>query len=387
MQSKDYHLLHLPEDVWQEICQFLEPSDINNLKLVSKSFKVAMDSPKLDAVWMPYLNRLHTLDPSISVVIPKDKTIQQVFVEGIKKIKKDQEAEFRHFYAYGLEVSSKSHEYRNILGMELHAILNKQTDMILDALSSMHDIDKSMGTLKILEANDRTLNKINEKLIEGKIANLKDSTLDLSGRRLTRLPAQIFQNKDTKDVLQQIQVLNLSNNQIRFIPKEIEHCVSLNELNCSDNKITFIPATIANCKELRSLNFHSNEIEELPQWLMNLTPDCIVDFKSNKIQAIPLSLQMKFGVAWAKNICESKELEFDGNTETSTPQSTVQSASFDELTTLFNLISGYLPKYSLKNNGNGFENEAASSMGNDQGNNGDCEKRENNDPNKRSYGG
>jgi hypothetical protein len=106
------------------------------------------------------------------VVIPKDKTIQQVFVEGIKKIKKDQEDELKHFKAYLLALDYQP--YNNFLAPELKSLLDKQNEMIAGVLTSLESVDKSKGTLKNLEIKNRLFNKLNAFLIQGRINRVTD---------------------------------------------------------------------------------------------------------------------------------------------------------------------------------------------------------------------
>ncbi len=101
-------------------------------------------------------------------------------------------------------------------------------------------------------------------------------TLNLSGRGLVETPKYVFEettvetlnlsnNKLTGSLqaeirfLQNLKVLDLSNNQFTGVPAEIGQLKLLEELNLSNNRITGLPLELGNLSNLKILNLKGNE--------------------------------------------------------------------------------------------------------------------------------
>jgi len=95
--------------------------------------------------------------------------------------------------------------------------------------------------------------------------NKQSYTLDLSGKGLTRLTAETFNNNTS------VKFLDLSNNNLTgSIPAEIRKMQNLEDLNASHNNLTGIPAEIGQLSHLEKIDFSYNALDTMPQEIANL---------------------------------------------------------------------------------------------------------------------
>lgn len=81
--------------------------------------------------------------------------------------------------------------------------------------------------------------------------------LDLSCG-LTELPPEVFDLADT------LEVLNLSGNRLRALPRDLHRLHKLRVLFCSDNDFTTVPEHLGECPQLSMIGFKSNRLTHVP---------------------------------------------------------------------------------------------------------------------------
>lgn len=107
--------------------------------------------------------------------------------------------------------------------------------------------------------------------------------LDLSGQGLTKAPAYVFGRTD-------IQKLDLSNNALDgALQAEVRHLQNLKVLDLSNNKFTGVPAEIGQLKNLEVLNLSNNQLTGLPYELGNLSKLKLLDVSGNAYSEADLS--------------------------------------------------------------------------------------------------
>ncbi len=119
------------------------------------------------------------------------------------------------------------------------------------------DAEKSSDATNVVQPNTVTEKPITNTKIQG-------VTIDLSNKGLTKAPEYIFKETDTE-------ILNLSNNKISgALQAEVRHLENLIVLDLSNNNFTGVPAEVAQLKNLEVLDLSGNPITGLPNELANL---------------------------------------------------------------------------------------------------------------------
>ncbi|QKQ73750.1 COR domain-containing protein [Nostoc sp. TCL240-02] len=92
----------------------------------------------------------------------------------------------------------------------------------------------------------------------------KVTELDLSGKGLTTLPAEIGQLTD-------LQTLNLRSNQLSSLPPEFGQLTNLQTLNLDSNRLSSLPPEFGQLTNLQSLHLDLNQLSSLPSEFFQLT--------------------------------------------------------------------------------------------------------------------
>ncbi|MAZ29874.1 hypothetical protein CL655_01185 [bacterium] len=111
-----------------------------------------------------------------------------------------------------------------------------------------------------------------------------NKVLDLSGQGLTKAPSYIFDEVSTEE-------LDLSNNKLEgSLQAEIRHLQNLKVLDLSDNQFTGVPAEIGQLKNLEVLDLSNNQLTGLPYELGNLTNLKVLNLKGNNYSTQDLDI-------------------------------------------------------------------------------------------------
>lgn len=81
--------------------------------------------------------------------------------------------------------------------------------------------------------------------------------------------------------------LNLSNNNITYIPHEIGHLTNLSYLGIANNNLEVLPASLCTLTNLTILNVPSNRLTELPSNIDNLQKLIYLDISDNRLDVLP----------------------------------------------------------------------------------------------------
>ncbi len=144
------------------------------------------------------------------------------------------------------------------------------------SVSLYFDSKKETGD-NILSVKEKTEKPSEAKVDVNKDVVIKDkeNILDLSGKSLTKAPAYIFENTNLKE-------LNLSNNKIGgSLQAEVRLLENLRVLDLSNNNFTGVPAEVAQLENLEVLNLANNRLTGLPMELGNLKNIQRIDLRGN----------------------------------------------------------------------------------------------------------
>ena len=126
-------------------------------------------------------------------------------------------------------------------------------------------------------------------LVKGKVVTIEPNNisqvssgekLDLSGQGLVKVPDYVFNQTELVELnlsnnnlgnalqsqignLQNLKVLNLSNNKFTGVPAEVGHLKNLEILDLSNNLLTGLPNELGNLSKLKILNLSGNNYSEM----------------------------------------------------------------------------------------------------------------------------
>jgi internalin A len=115
----------------------------------------------------------------------------------------------------------------------------------------------------------------------GQLRNL--TKLSLSKNQLTTVPAEIGQ-------LTNLTKLSLSKNQLTTVPAEIGQLTNLTELWLYENQLTTVPAEIWQLTNLTELYLYGNQLTTVPAAIGNLTNLTRLDLSKNQLTTVPAEI-------------------------------------------------------------------------------------------------
>jgi Leucine-rich repeat (LRR) protein len=155
--------------------------------------------------------------------------------------------------------------------------------------------------LQLLDLSNNQLKAMPESLVQ--LSQLR--SLNLSDNQLTTLLEWLGQ-------LTQLQTLDISDNQLTALPESLGHLTQLQTLDISNNQLKAMPESLVQLSQLRSLNLSDNQLTTLPEWLGQLTQLQTLDISGNQLTVLP---------EWIGHFTQLHLLELRGNQLTALPES------------------------------------------------------------------
>ncbi|MCP4107686.1 MAG: AAA family ATPase [Desulfobacteraceae bacterium] len=135
---------------------------------------------------------------------------------------------------------------------------------------------EQLNNVTILNLSNNKLSSLPSSI--GNFINLKQ--LIIQNNRLSLLPREIGN-------LKKLQILNLSNNQLTFLPPLVGNFINLKQLIIQNNRLSLLPREIGNLKNLHTLNLAGNNLEKLIKEIEQLKNLKTFILDNNKLFNIP----------------------------------------------------------------------------------------------------
>lgn len=132
-----------------------------------------------------------------------------------------------------------------------------------------------LTNLTTLNLSDNSIERIPKEL-----GNLKLSNLDLSKNQFGVSKISDWDWLKGSNIKESLATLILTDNNLGFVPPQICHCENLTKLQLNNNKITKIPFSLKVLKRLKFLNLSENQIQSLPSSFLEICLDTL-DISNN----------------------------------------------------------------------------------------------------------
>ncbi|CAK7270958.1 RAM signaling network component [Sporothrix epigloea] len=110
-------------------------------------------------------------------------------------------------------------------------------------------------------------------------------TIDLSAKRIQKLPDEVVDI-----IMNKLERLALSRNELSSFPARFAECSSLRYLNVRDNDIREFPLPLCDLRSLEILDLGRNKLRFLPPQITKLTSLKVFAVQKNRIEELPLCL-------------------------------------------------------------------------------------------------
>lgn len=147
-------------------------------------------------------------------------------------------------------------------------------------------------------------------LKSGKLSGIRHLTLS---ENLTSFPLEILSLADT------LEILDLSNNELTSLPKELAQLRKLKILFASNNHFETLPEALGQCASLEMIGFKSNKIDHVPENALPAELRWLI-LTDNRISTLPDSLGQRPRL---------QKLALAGNRLTQLPQTLSQSINLE----------------------------------------------------------
>lgn len=122
-----------------------------------------------------------------------------------------------------------------------------------------------------------------QQLVAQMVVMRRNNTINLSQKRLTELPEELFDYKDVK-------VLKLFGNQLKKLSPRIAELENLEELYIGKNELDSLPPEIGQLKKLRILSIQYNRLTKLPDQIGELQNLEQLWLNQNKLDSLPATI-------------------------------------------------------------------------------------------------
>ena len=112
----------------------------------------------------------------------------------------------------------------------------------------------------------------------------QEGRLDLRYRGWSEIDSTVF------SMVQQIEILDVSFNQMETLPDEIGLLKKMTIFNCACNALTQIPSSIGRLRKLKELKLNGNKVSTLPIEIRDCHRLCKLYLNENRLETLPDSI-------------------------------------------------------------------------------------------------
>lgn len=264
IKEYDFRLCNLPNEILENIHQFLPYKSLLAMRLVSKSFH------KLEPRSLGYIEQLKKIPFANAVLIEQNAKQGITFSDYIKLFSATQRFEID-------VIRQWTDQQWNMIPQPLKKEL----------ISEIESCEHEAPTLERLEQINKLLDQIHVILIKSKI-NPANTNLIVNNLKLTRFPQLLFTEPTLEIYWKNLSGLRLDKNQLTTLPQEIGQLVSLRSLDISENLLTALPQEFGLLVSLKYLHLQKNQLRSLPCAIGQL--DKLLTFlnlSNNKLTILP----------------------------------------------------------------------------------------------------
>ncbi|MDE5086708.1 MAG: leucine-rich repeat domain-containing protein, partial [Trichodesmium sp. St16_bin2-tuft] len=164
--------------------------------------------------------------------------------------------------------------------------LSNLTELYLD--NNPLEIPPIEIVLQGIEEIGKYFKKAQERIQEAKDKKLKE--LDLSSSYINKDNIKLADFFSALWDLEQLEILNLSSNQLTSLPESISKLSNLTVLNLSYNQLTSLPESIGELSNLTDLDLSCNQLKSLPESISELSNLTELGLSSNQLISLPESI-------------------------------------------------------------------------------------------------
>lgn len=304
--------VYIPQEVMTNISSFLPqvPTGVHSTFRQARAdlFTVTAEACQKSSFLQDYLPKEKNTDGTFftkSITEGKEEGfVKDVYTNLMKEINQfpgyeDKKQELRDKYGSAMTVD-RLEEMSKWLQPKLEEQLIKTVSKVAQdhQLTGLTDIISKKGTdqkeqansirewMKDNQASLKTISTINLQN-QGIVALPKEihlfssvKNLNLSGNSLTSLPQELGQ-------LNQLRQLELDENKFKSVPEAVTQLNQLSKLSLNHNQLTSLPKEIKQLKELRELNVGINQLTSIPPEIGALSELQGLNLGNNRLASIP----------------------------------------------------------------------------------------------------
>ncbi|CAH8363643.1 unnamed protein product [Eruca vesicaria subsp. sativa] len=144
------------------------------------------------------------------------------------------------------------------------------------------------GAVRLEEVHDSYEKQLRD--LEEKLSRVYDTEVESLLRRQKEMNEEVVKVLKVAESGKVLEKIDLSGQELKFLPEAFWKIVGLVSLNISGNDLTFIPDAISKLKKLEELDVSSNSLESLPDSIGMLLNLKILNVSANNLTSLPESI-------------------------------------------------------------------------------------------------